>query len=46
MSASEFNKYEKLTFEAEWIKIIKLLKRSNVDLSKIKLTSWEVDYND
>ena len=46
MSAKEFNKYEKLTFKTEWVKIIKLLKRSNVDLSKIKLTSWEVDYND
>lgn len=47
MSASEFNKYEKLTFKTEWTKIINLLKRSRVDLSKIKLTTtMEVTYND
>lgn len=47
MDVSGLNKYERLTFKTEWTKIINLLKRSRVDLSKIKLTTtMEVDYND
>lgn len=47
MNPNQFSKSEKLTFKIEWTKIINLLKRSRVDLSRIKLTTtMEVDNND
>ena len=36
MERRHFNKYEKLNFIIEWDKIVKLLKKSKCDLSKIK----------
>ena len=47
MDVSGLSKSERLTFKTEWTKIINLLKRSRVDLSRIKLTTtMEVTYND
>jgi hypothetical protein len=44
---TEFDKNEKMLFKKEWNKVIKLLKRSCIDLSKIKLTTtMEITYND
>ena len=45
MARSEFKKAEALKFIQEWDKIVKLLKKSDKDLSKIKLiseVSWRV----
>ena len=39
MHRGEMNKDEKKVFIKEWAVVIKILKRSQCDLSKIKLTS-------
>lgn len=39
MARSEFKKAEALKFIKEWAEIVELLKRSHIDLSKIKLIS-------
>ena len=41
MNLSVISKYEKTTFMKEWAKITKLLRESNFDLSKIKITMIE-----
>ena len=37
MARSEFNKADLIRFIKEWAEIVELLKRSHIDLSKIKL---------
>lgn len=39
MARSEFSKAELIRFIKEWAEIVELLKRSQLDLSKIKLIS-------
>lgn len=41
MDPSRISNYEKITFIKEWDKITKLLRESNFDLSKIKITMIE-----
>ena len=41
MNLSTISNYEKITFIKQWDKITKLLRESNFDLSKIKITMIE-----